>query len=128
MLLLTLWAKLIRTGRHDSYDEPPSIPLITGHGKEKGHKKGVSDVIVGAATAFALALKAPTTSTPDPVTPTSTATSVQTGLSPNNQANIRRKCLEDLRLLSQLLNDGVLLESEFMEQKQSILSCLRNLK
>ena len=27
---LRLWAKLIQSGRHDSYDEPPNIPLITG--------------------------------------------------------------------------------------------------
>ena len=126
----SLWAKLIRTGRHDSYNEPPSIPLITG--KEKGHvhkRESVSDVIVGAATAFAQALKTPTqTTTSTPLTPTSTTTSIQTGLSPNNQANIRRKCLEDLRLLSQLFNDGVLIETEFIEQKESILTCLRNLK
>ena len=36
-------------------------------------------------------------------------------LSPNNQANLRRKYLEDLRTLSQLFNDGVLSDSEFQE-------------
>lgn len=124
----TLWAKLIRAGRHDSYDEPPPIPLITG--KEKAHKKdNVSDIIVGAATAFAQALKTPSPSIAStPVTPTSTAASIQMGLSPNNQASVRRKCLEDLRMLSQLFNDGVLSESEYLEQKQAILTCLRGLK
>ena len=27
---LRLWAKYIQSKRHDSYDEPPNIPLITG--------------------------------------------------------------------------------------------------
>lgn len=70
--------------------------------------------MVGAATAFAQVLKSPTgihTATSSAsVTPTSSTASIETGLSPNDQANIRRKYLEDLRLLSQLFNDGVLLE------------------
>lgn len=124
-----LWAKLIRNGRYNSYDEPPPIPLMTN--KERSHKKeSISDAIVGAATAFAHALRSPATvtPTPDPLTPTSTGTLTNTGLSPNNQANLRRKCLEDLRILSQLFNDGILLESEFLEQKQSILTSLRSMK
>ena len=36
--------------------------------------------------------------------------------SPNNQANLHRKYLEDLRTLSQLFNDGVLSDTEFQEQ------------
>ena len=90
--LNTLWAKLIRSGHHD---EPPPIPLIIG-GKEKSLKKeSMSDVMVGAATDLAQALKTPTAAgSPTTVTPTSTAT-YSHQLSPNNKANIHRKCLED---------------------------------
>ena len=103
----TLWAKLIRSDRHNSYDEPPPpppIPLIIG-GKEKSHKKeSMSDVMVGAATDLAQALKTSTAAgSPTPVT---TAT-YNHQLSPNNKANIRCKCLEDLRILSQLFNDEI---------------------
>ena len=70
--------------------------------------------MVRAATAFAQALKTPTAAGSTPVTPTSTAT-YSHQLSPNNKANICCKCLEDLHILSQLFNDGVLLESEFIE-------------
>ena len=122
----TLWGKLIRSGRHDSYDEPPPIPLIIGSKEKSRKKESISDVMVGVATALAQALKTPTGS-PTPVTPTSTTTYATHQLSTNNKASIRRKCLEDSRILSQLFNDGVLLESEFIEQKHSILACLRNL-
>ena len=120
----TLWVKLTRSGHHDSYDELSPIPLIIG-GKEKSHKKeSMSDVMVGAATALAHALKTPTAAgSPTPVTPTSTATYSHQ----HNKANICHKCLEDLHILSQVFNDGVLMESEFIEQNHSILACLRNL-
>ena len=32
---LRLWAKLIQTGRHESYKVPAPIPLITGPGPSK---------------------------------------------------------------------------------------------
>ena len=49
---LRLWAKLIESGRYDSYEDPPAIPLITGGplpGKPK--KESLSDAVSGAATA-----------------------------------------------------------------------------
>ena len=95
----TLWAKLIRSDCHNSYDEPPPIPLIIG-GKEKSHKKeSMSDVMVGAATDLAQALK--TSTAAGSSTPVTTAT-YSHQLSPNNKANIRRKCLEDLHILQLL--------------------------
>ena len=58
-----------------------------------------------------------------PTTPVSKATSKST-LSPNNRAALRRHNLEDLKILSQLFNDGVLTSAEFSEQKEAILSSL----
>lgn len=118
-----LWAKFIRIGRHDSYDDPPPIPLITGQQKGSSHKKeSLTDVISSAATAISQALKPKT----PPTTPVSKATSKST-LSPNNHAALRRHNLEDLKILSQLFNDGVLTSAEFSEQKEAILSSLRKL-
>ena len=56
-----------------------------------------------------------------------TIASETNGLSPNNQATLRRRYLEDFKMLSQLLNDGVLDTVEFTEQKESILNGLRKL-
>lgn len=122
----TLWAKFIRNGRHKSYDEPPPIPLITGEqkGRVQSKKESFSDALKGAVAVFANALNTP--ASPAPTTPASPLTT--SALSPNNQANLRRKYLEDLRTLSQLLNDGVLSDAEFQEQKDVLLNGLRRLK
>ncbi len=110
-------------GRHDSYEHPPPIPLITGGQKGRSQRKEtVSDAIVGAATAFAQALNPPLS-----INPPSSKPVHSTGMSPNNQANLRRRYVEDLRTLSQLLNDGVLSGTEFQEQKDKLLSGLRKL-
>ena len=124
----TLWAKFIRMGRHDNYDDPPSIPLMTGEqkGQSKKSKESVSDALAGAATAIANAITGKAQPTSSPVRSSQNPT-YSNGLSPNNQANLRRKHLEDLRTLSQLFDDGVLTRDEFLEQKQSILSGLRKL-
>ena len=122
----TLWAKFIRMGRHESYDNPPPIPLMTGEqkGRPKQNKESVSDALAGAATAIANVLTGKTQPTSSPV---SSSASTNHGLSPNNQVNLRRRHLEDLRTPSQLFNDGVLTSEEFHEQKHIILSGLRKL-
>lgn len=38
---LRLWAKLIQSGRHESYETPPPIPFITGGTNAAETKKGV---------------------------------------------------------------------------------------
>ena len=73
----TLWAKFILNGRHKSYDEPSSIPLITGQqrGRAQSKKDSPSDAIVGAVSAFAVhALNTPSSMPSAPPTPTSTPT------------------------------------------------------
>ena len=122
----TLWAKFIRMGRHDDYDNPPAIPLMTG--QQKGHvkskKESVSDALAGAASAIANVLTGKSTL---PSSPAKSSSQSLHSLSPNNQANLRRKHLGDLRMLSQLLDDGVLTMDEFQEQKSNILSGLKKL-
>ncbi len=125
----TLWAKFITMGRHDTYDDPPSIPLMTGEqrGRPKQNKETISDALAGAATAITNALTGKGKLAQSPVASSKDFLSSSHGLSPNNQANLRRKHLEDLRMLSQLFDDGVLTHDEFKEQKQSILSGLKKL-
>ena len=47
---------------------------------------------------------------------------------PMKSATIRRSCLDDLKKLKDLHEDGVLTEEEFREEKQQILATLRSLK
>ena len=117
---LRLWAKYIQSMRHDSYEEPPNIPLITGtpDSRKTTKKESCSDVLAGAATAIVKALK----QSPKKC---STPTFVTRSFSPNSHANLRRKHLEDLRTLHSLYEDGVLSVDEYKEQKQGILSTLR---
>lgn len=117
---LRLWAKYIQSKRHDSYEEPPNIPLITGTPDSRSkstRKESFGDALAGAATAIVRALK--------PQSPKSMTTC--NSFSPNSHATLRRKHLEDLRTLHSLLEDGVLTDEEYREQKQSILSTLRQL-
>ena len=115
-----LWAKFIQSKRHDSYDSPPNIPLITGNPDARKHnrKDTVGDAIAGAATAFAKALNR---------SPRSPSLSQQ-GISPNSHANLRRRHLEDMRMLHAMYEDGVLTPNEYQEQKADIISTLRELK
>ena len=46
--------------------------------------------------------------------------SVCTGISPLKFAQLRRNCLEDLKRVKELWDDGVLTQEEFEEKKQHI--------
>ncbi len=123
---LRLWAKFIHMKRHEDYDEPPNIPLITGSTSKatrKGSKReSVGEAVADAATAIVSALKgSPKITNAAVMVPTSKA------YSPNNHANLRRKHLEDLRTLHGLYEDSVLTDLEYTEQKRRILSSLRDL-
>ena len=49
---LQFWARLIQSGRHDDYENPPNIPLITGSptATSKPKKDSVTDALTSAAT------------------------------------------------------------------------------
>ena len=116
---LRLWAKYLQSKRHDSYDEPPNIPLITGNpdSRKNTKRESVSDVLAGAATAIVKALRVPKKESPKR---SSTQNGIAQSFSPNSHANLRRKHLEDLRTLHGLYEDGVLTDAEYKEQKQGI--------
>ena len=49
---LRLWARMICSGCHDSYDNPP-IQAFTSTAPKKQRKDNLSDALTGAAVAFA---------------------------------------------------------------------------
>lgn len=103
-----LWAKFIQSKRHDSYDTPPNIPLITGtpDTQKRDKKDTISDAI---ARAFAKALNG------SPYTVCKIPKSASQGISPNSHAILRRKHLEDMQMLHTLYEDGILYTDEYRE-------------
>ena len=53
---LCLWAKLIQTGRHESYEVPPPTPLITGPYPSKDKKDTLIEAFSGAVSAIVKAV------------------------------------------------------------------------
>jgi len=75
-------------------------------------------MIAGAATAIVKAINNPTKE--------KSPTKVQ-GLSPLKAVSIRRSCLDDLKQVKELVEDNILMEAEFAEEKDRILKTLRGL-
>ena len=136
---LRLWALSI-SGNHDSTEEPPDLPVITGVGVKK---QTLSEALVEAATTFAGAVCGPdirqTGGSNATITVLSGSTAAQTptkvvsesersvGLSPGRVTELRSKKLQELRDLQCLLDQGILTEEEFAEQKALVLASLRKL-
>ena len=119
---LRLWSKLIQSGRYDDYDTPPDIPLITGGPAPMKKKGNLVDALTGAATTVVKMLQSnANTVTVSSHTPPKTD-SVRAGISPLKFAQLRRNCLEDLKRVKELWDDGVLTQEEFEEEKQHILN------
>ena len=114
---LRLWARLIQSGHLDDYDTPPNIPLITGS-SSKPQKESVADALTGAATAVVKMIQS---------TSSSSCESIPAQMSPLKAAQLRQGCLEDLKKVKELLEDGVLTQ-EFDEEKRRILETLKSLK
>ena len=116
---LRLWARMISTGLHDDYDNPPNIPAFSGIKNKRARKDSVSDTVSGAAIAIVEALQGKKTD--------KGASSALCGSSPGRLVDIRMKNYEQLCYLQSLFDDGILTEEEYAEQKKSILSSLRKL-
>ena len=117
---LRLWSRMISNGLHEDMDDPPRVPMITGTPKQK-KQESLSEALAGAASAFAKVF-----STPSSLQVSSANTSTL-GLSPCKAADLRMKHLEQLRYLQQLMEDNIISESEFLEQKGIILDGLRKI-
>jgi len=89
---LILWAKLVQSGHHDDFDNPPNIPLITRKATGKKTAKegqGVTGLIAEAATTIVKTCNPPSS----PVQ--SNDCSSGKGISPLKAVSVHRSCLED---------------------------------
>ena len=126
VLQYRLWAKTILSGVHDDMNNPPPLPMITGYASkgQKSYTGAIASAAAGAASAVVRVLN------DGPAVPTSSciaATPPPIAVSPNLSVDIRMKNLEQLRYLQQLMNDGILSNEEFLEQKEMILDTLRKI-
>ena len=123
---LKLWARMMVNKQHDDMDNPPNIPLITGGIKRHARKESLTEVISGAATAFAKALASQRGTSP--LKPSQAcAISSNTGVSPSSKARLSGQYIEQLKSLQELRESGVLSDDEFQEQKLFALQNIRRL-
>ena len=111
---------MICSNLHEDMENPPDIPAFSGSVPKKRQKESVTDVLAGAALAFAKAF------TNEKTNQASGSMSVSQppvtgGVSPGKAIELRMKNFEQLCYLQQLYDDGILNAKEFAEQKQNIV-------
>ena len=122
---LRLWSKMIVSGIHDSYSDPPDIPLFHSDGPpKKKQRTDISDALTGAAIAFAEAIGGK--SKVEECKSTNAVPQAST-MSPSKKVELRMKNYEQLRYLQQLHDDGILDSTEYQTQKQTIINFLNKL-
>lgn len=117
---LKLWARMLINNIHESYDQPPNVPMIMGT-KPQQKKETLTEVIAGAAAAFVKAVK------PVPHAQISENSRSTSPHSPGKRADARMKNFEQLRYIKQLFEDKILEEKDYIEQRGLILEALRNI-
>lgn len=132
---LRCWARLILTGKHDSKDV---IPEFLANQPKKSKQTSLADAITGAVKTITDAVKSPPTSTSlviennnnnsnSTIASPNTTQSNVVGISPSKITDLRTKKLQELHELQALLEQNVLTQQEFIEQKQLVLDSLRRL-
>ena len=145
---MRLWARMVTANHHESLDDPPDIPAITGIvPKRKKPRESVAEAISslagalrGTSTGATNTTPADTNTTPadtntTPVgtntTPVDTNTTPDSrpsvGYSPGKASELRRGHLQELRELQQLLELNILTPQEFAEQKTIVLAAMHKL-
>ena len=118
---LRLWARMISNGLHEDLDNPPRVPMITGTTPKRPKQDTLTEALTSVATVFAKMINPP--SSGQSVGASSSAMT----MSPCKAADLRMKHLEQLRCLQQLMEDNIISESEFKEQKEIIIATLRKI-
>jgi len=142
---IRLWARIyiyIVAGSHEIMTDPPQIPAITGIQPKRAKRESLGEALVEAASTIVGALHKPeikqsnvgatnvvitsdTTATPPKIL--SSTSGQPSGLSPGRVCELRSKKMQKLRELQQLLEQNILTDAEFAEQKSLFLNSLRKL-
>ena len=113
---LRIWGEMIAGGLHSSTDDPPQTSMFSRAGGKAIQKKSsqVTNLITEAATAITSALTSPKPS----------GVVVQT----TSPAKMISKLYRQLSELHNLHSTGVLTDSEYASEKQTIMDILQKLK
>ena len=118
----------------------PPIPALQGTPQppKKVRNESLSDVIAGAAVTFVNAMRSPDSSVKAQNSVVINAQSsplksvpdldAAASISPCRATDLQMKKLQELRELQNLLENNILNEAEFIEQKAIVLDSLRKLK
>jgi len=117
-----VWARMIKNSQWDKMDDPPPIKMITSGKTTKKDKDSVADIIAGAAVAVVQALKNPSPSPPR------ASSFPQDVISPGKKVNLRQQYLQQLKMIQNLRDDGILTLDEFQNEKDNIIDNLKKLK
>ena len=135
-----IWARLVKSGMFKDISVVPPIPALQGTPQppKKVRNESLSDVIAGAAVTFVNAVRSPDSSVKAQNSVVINAQSsplksvpdldAATSISPCRATDLRMKKLQELRELQNLLENNILNEAEFIEQKAIVLDSLRKLK
>ena len=117
---LRLWAQMLARGHHQSLDDPPNIPLITGGlaTKKTPKRDELSDVVVMAMKAASHYFSAATKPSDQLSLNSESTPHSSAGISPSSKAKISMY-LSHLKSLQELRASGTLTE-EFVEQKYAL--------
>ena len=118
---MRLWAQSVCSKVHDNLDNPPDLPAFREEfGPKKARKESLTDALIGAAVAITKAF-----SSSHPSSPPRVRQGQPVGVSPGRSIELRMKNFEQLRVLQQLFDDGILTTKEYEEK---ILCSLKKIK
>lgn len=123
---LRLWARCISTEHHSSYEDPPDLPAFK-EPETKKRKESLTDALAGAAVAFASAMSGGSQNQVCRSAHLQESGPSVAAVSPGKTVELRMKNYEQLRVVQQLYDDGIIDDKEFAEQKQNILTFLRKI-
>lgn len=101
------WSQLIQLGKHVSYDEPPDYPFFSKGKKAKLAERTSNDEFSSTSTSAGT----PTKATPPTV-----------GISPGRRINLRTECIQQLKQLGELLENGNISSEQHEKLQQAIMS------
>ena len=119
-----LWAEMLDVGTHESFDDPPSVPMFTGN-RVSSKKVSVADAMSDLTSAISsvIAIRSPG--------PTANASATVNNAFESNadkKAQLRSQYLQQLKELHGLFQIGALDADEMADLKKDILKELKNLK
>lgn len=126
---LRLWARMLARGHHQSLEDPPNIPLITGAvaTKKTPRRDELSDVVVTAMKAASQYFSVATKPSDQLSLNLESTPRAAAGISPSSKAKISGMYLSHLKSLQDLRASGTLTEEEFIEQKKYALQSIKGL-